>query len=145
MLGWHAGAAGATLDGTDRQEAYVTARTPEETHAALEAAFNTGDLDAFLAIHEPGAATISPLTGEAVAGLEAMRSSLEPIFARRPRAEIEVLAKLQSDELALTLARWTLTMTDGEPVELSGRGTIVSRRPPDGTWRIVLDIPRRPD
>jgi hypothetical protein len=30
----------------------VSARTPEEIHAQSAAAFNTGDLEAFLALHE---------------------------------------------------------------------------------------------
>jgi len=29
-------------------------------------------------------------------------------------------------------------------VELTGRGSIVSRRQPDGSWRIVLDNPLTP-
>ena len=38
--------------------------------------------------------------------------------------------------------RWSIVGTDGgERVEMSGRGTIVSRRQPDGSWRIVLDNP----
>ena len=43
---------------------------------------------------------------------------------------------------------WQLGRTDGDlyvnhikKAELSGRGAIVSRRQPDGTWRIVLDNP----
>ena len=38
-----------------------------------------------------------------------------------------------------------MTATDGDaPVEISGRGTIVSRRQPDGSWLIVLDNPVSP-
>jgi ketosteroid isomerase-like protein len=36
------------------------------------------------------------------------------------------------------------TAPDGAPIEMTGRGTIVSRRKPDGTWRIVLDNPMSP-
>ena len=45
-----------------------------------------------------------------------------------------VAGKLQSDGLAMTYARWRLVGTDAEgaPVDLSGDGTIVSRRQPDG-------------
>jgi ketosteroid isomerase-like protein len=34
---------------------------------------------------------------------------------------------------------------DGKPVEMGGGGTLVSRRQPDGTWRIVLDDPLSPE
>ena len=49
-------------------------------------------------------------------------------------AEIEVVGKLESDGLALTHARWRVG-------EMSGYGTIVSRRQPDGSWLIALDNP----
>jgi ketosteroid isomerase-like protein len=57
-----------------------------------------------------------------------------------------VIEKVESDGMALTLAEWRLAGTgpDGSPVELTGHGTIVSRRQPDGSWRILLDIPVRP-
>jgi ketosteroid isomerase-like protein len=53
---------------------------------------------------------------------------------------------LQTDGLALTHARWELVgaAADGRPMRLSGHGTIVSRRRPDGTWGIVLDNPLSP-
>jgi ketosteroid isomerase-like protein len=64
----------------------------------------------------------------------------------QPRAEIEVAEKLQSDGLAFTHARWRLNGTDaeGQSVELSGDGTIVSRQQADGSWLIVLDNPVSP-
>jgi ketosteroid isomerase-like protein len=48
--------------------------------------------------------------------------------------------------MALTHARWTVTGSDGgRPIEMSGRGTIVSRRQPDGSWRIVLENSMSPE
>ena len=35
-------------------------------------------------------------------------------FALQPRAQIDVIEKLQSDGLALTHARWSIVGTDGE-------------------------------
>ncbi len=57
-----------------------------------------------------------------------------------------VFKVVESDGLALTHARWTLSATapDGQPLELQGRGTIVSRRQGDGTWRIAIDDPLTP-
>ena len=55
---------------------------------------------------------------------------------------IEVVATLPGDGLALTHARWRLELDGGE---LAGRGTIVSRRQPDGSWLVVLDNPMSPD
>jgi ketosteroid isomerase-like protein len=71
---------------------------------------------------------------------------VQPTFALRPSANIAVVQKLQTDGLALTQARWSLVGSDaGERVEMSGRGAIVSRRQPDGSWRILLDNPLSPE
>ena len=117
------------------------ARSPEELHALIEAAFNAQDLDAFTALHEPEATARVPPEGRVVSGREAITEAVRPMIARGPSARIEVVGKLESDGLALTHARWRLAM-DGD--ELSGHGSIVSRRQPDGRWLIVLDNPQSP-
>ena len=123
----------------------MPASSPEEIHALIAAAFNAGDLDAFIALHEEDAATVVPPDGRRVSGREAIRAALEPIFALRPTARIEVVGKLEADGIALTHARLNVVAGDGdERLEVTGRGTIVSRRQPDGSWRIVLDNPMTP-
>ena len=124
----------------------MSAGSPEEIHALIAAAFNAGDLDAFVELHEDHAATIIPPEGRRVSGRDAIRAAMEPIFALRPSARIEVVGKLEADGLALTHARLSVVAGDGaERVEVSGRGTIVSRQQRDGTWRIVLDNPMTPE
>jgi uncharacterized protein (TIGR02246 family) len=125
----------------------MTARTPEETHALLEAAFNSGDLDAFVEVYEEDAILIAPPDGQLARGREEIRESVRSTFALRPTAQLVVLQKLQTDGLALTRARWSLVGTDadGNDVELAGRGAIVSRQQADGSWLIALDSPIAPE
>ena len=123
----------------------MPAHDPEEIHALIAAALNAGDRDAFARLYEEEATLIVPPDGARVSGRDAIRDALEPTFELEPSAQIEVVEKLQSDGLALTHARWNVVGTDGgEQVEMSGHGTIVSRRQPDGSWRIVLDNPMSP-
>ena len=120
----------------------MSARSPEETHALIAAAFNAGDADAFTEIYEEDAALIVPPDGRRVTGRREIRAAVQETMALEPSARIEVVEKVQADGLALTHARWSVVgARDGERVEMSGRGTIVSRRQPDGSWRIVLDNP----
>ena len=78
-----------------------------------------------------------------MSGRAAIRAAVEPTVALRPRFRSDVVEKLETDGLALTLGRWTAVSDDGSG-ELAGRGTIVSRRQPDGSWRVVLDNPMGP-
>ena len=119
---------------------------PEQLNAAIAEAFGTGNLDAFIALHTPDATVVPPPEGRAVHGLEAIRAATAPMFAMKPKMTSTVIKVVEGDALALTHARWTLSATapDGRPLELQGRGTIVSLRQTDGTWRIAIDDPLTP-
>jgi uncharacterized protein (TIGR02246 family) len=123
----------------------MRANSPEEIHAALAEAFNNGDLEGFVELHEDDAVIIVPPEGLKATGRSEIREALGPVFALRPRVTNEVLKKLDSEGLALTQARWSLVGTDleGERVEMDGEATVVSRRQTDGTWRIVMENPIR--
>ncbi|MGH2742051.1 MAG: YybH family protein [Thermoleophilaceae bacterium] len=125
----------------------MTARAPEEIHALLEAAFKARDLDAYVDLYDEDATLILPPEGARVSGRDAIRVAVEPTFALEPDFRSEVVEKVEGAGLALTHARWTLggTGEGGAPIEMSGRGTLVSRRQPDGSWRIALDNPMSPE
>ena len=123
----------------------MPAHSPEEIHALLAAAVNAGDADAFADLHEDDATVVVPPDGRQVSGRDAIRAATQPLLARRPRAEIEVVGKLQAGDIALTHARVRVASATDAGVAFTGRGTIVSRRRPDGTWRIVLDNPLSPE
>jgi hypothetical protein len=64
ILGW------SSRDSTIKVCA-MPARSPEEIHALIAAAFNADDLDAFIELHEQDATTIIPPDGRAVSGHDA--------------------------------------------------------------------------
>jgi uncharacterized protein (TIGR02246 family) len=121
----------------------MTAGAPEELHALLEAAINANDIEAFVDLYDDDATLIVPPDGARAVGKEAIREAVGATFALKPEARMEVLSKLEADGLALTQGWWRLvgTAEQGGRVELTGRGAMVSRCRPDGTWKIVLDNP----
>jgi ketosteroid isomerase-like protein len=125
----------------------MPALTPEAVHAVLEDAFNRSDLDAYTEAYEPLATLVVPPEGRIVSGRAEIRAATAPVFAGRVRLRSRVLRTVDGGGLALTHARWELTGTaaDGAALTLTGRGTIVSRRRPDGTWGILLDDPMSPE
>ena len=124
----------------------MSAHSPEEVHDVLMAAFTAGDVEGFVRTYEEDATLVVPPDEVLVHGRDEIRRAVAPTFALKPRGEATVLKKLESDGLALTQARWRLVGTgeDGQTIELTGDGTIVSRRQPDGSWKVVLDNPLRP-
>ena len=113
--------------------------------ASIAAAVNAHDLDAFMALHEPDAVVVIPPDGVRASGREQIRELLEPLFASTPSTVIDLHGMLRSDGLAMSHSHFTVKLTrpDGEQVEKAGMGTVVTRRQPDGTWRIVFDFPLR--
>jgi uncharacterized protein (TIGR02246 family) len=119
-------------------------RSPQEVMVAIAAAVNAHDLEAFMALHEPGAVVVPP-GGERVSGKEEIRKVLEPLFAGAPSTEIDLHGMLQTGDMAMSHSHFTISLTrpDGERVTKRGMGTVVTRQQPDGTWRVVFDYPIR--
>ena len=120
----------------------MPARTPEEVVLQIIQALNTGDVEAALALYEPGA-TFVPEPGKAVTGVDAIRDVLNGFLALKPQMTIQVHQVVEAADLALVCSRWTLKGTDpdGSPVELAGLGADIVRRQEHGTWRFVVDNP----
>lgn len=117
----------------------------EDAVRAYQDAFNSGDLDALLALYEPEAIFV-PQPGQVAAGTAAIREALSGFMALKGRLEIEEIEPkhiVQAGNLALVSGFWTLTGNgpSGEPITMNGRVTDVIRRQMDGTWRWVIDVP----
>jgi uncharacterized protein (TIGR02246 family) len=117
-------------------------RTPEELPRLWAETFIAGDLDALVALYEEDA-TLVAQPGEIVTGIDAIREALSAFLATQPRFDLEVRKVLQTGDLALSFADWTLVGTgpDGEAIEMAAQTSDVLRRQPDGSWRFVIDNP----
>ena len=115
---------------------------PADLYAVVQEAINGGDLDAFVDAHDHDATVVVPPDGVIAHGHTEVRAAMAALLAMRPRLEMTAVRVLQRDGLALAHGRWRLTVVDeGSRIELSGLGTMVSRRCVDGAWRVVLDDP----
>jgi uncharacterized protein (TIGR02246 family) len=119
------------------------ANSPEEVYELFTRHFSAGNLEAILSLYEPGA-TMLPMGAPQVIGLEGLRRAFTEFLAPKPKLDLKIKKVIQTGDLALVLAAWTLKETDpdsGEPIERAGQTSDVVRRQPDGTWRLVIDVP----
>jgi uncharacterized protein (TIGR02246 family) len=107
----------------------------------LRDAFNDGDIYALVANYEEDATLLVPPGGRSAHGRDEIRAMMAPVLAARPRMTSTADEILVGDGWALIHPRWEVTCDGWDDTTLTGRGTLVSRRRPDGTWRIVLDDP----
>jgi uncharacterized protein (TIGR02246 family) len=118
----------------------VLATTPKDVHTALTAAFNARDLDSYVALYEEDGGMIIPPDGRRATGRDAIRAGMQEMFALDPTLRIEVLEIHEANGIALAHSQWWLVgAATGDRVELSGRGTLVGRKQPDGGWLVVLE------
>ncbi|MCH8107578.1 MAG: nuclear transport factor 2 family protein, partial [Chloroflexi bacterium] len=102
----------------------MPARTPADADHQIIAAVNAGDIDAALALYEPGATFVAE-PGKSATGTAAIREVLMGFIAMNPTMTIEVPIVIESGDTALLHSRWTLKGTgpDGSPVEMDMQGT----------------------
>jgi uncharacterized protein (TIGR02246 family) len=115
----------------------------QDIHRRFEAAFNSGDIDAMLALYEPEAVFVAS-GGEILHGHDEIRTAFEPMFAAKARIKLETVGIVEStDGLVLMHGRWTLTgvQEDGSSFEQTGASAEVLRRQMDGSWRFAIDNP----
>jgi len=120
----------------------MAVRQPQDMHRAYTAAFNAGDMDALMALYEPGA-SLAPAPGQTVGGADAIRSALAGFLALHGQMTITTLGVVPSGDFALLHGSWSLVGTDpdGKAVKLTGHNTEVVRRQQDGGWRFIIDNP----
>lgn len=113
-----------------------------ELDRMFEEALNAGDLDALVALYEPGAA-LMPSPGKIVIGAAAIREALAGFIAANPTIATSGRLVAQVGDVALLANRWTLGLTgpDGKPTTMRGNAIEVARRQPAGHWLFSMDLP----
>ncbi len=114
----------------------MSAQKPEDLGRLFVEAMRAGDLDAVLALYEPGAAMPNQ-QGEVRTGTDTIRQDMAPFAAAKPDMTIETDKAIIAGDIALSHSRWSMT----KPAPMSGRAVEVARRQPDGTWLYVIDDP----
>lgn len=120
----------------------MPAKTPQELQSLFVTAFNTGDLDAILALYEPNAA-LATQSGVPQVGMEKLGDSFRTIVGMRGKMSIDTTYVVETDGIALLRGAWSMeSMTPvGKAVTMKGHSIEVARRQPDGSWRFVIDHP----
>ena len=120
----------------------MPATSPEQCDILVGQAISAGDVDAALALYEPGA-TFVPEPGKTVIGTDAIREVMVGFIAMKPTLKVEVPLVVQSGDTAILYSQWTLTGTapDGSAVDMAGKGQEVVRRQANGNWLFIIDNP----
>lgn len=115
---------------------------PHQLHTAFMAATNDHDVEAMLALYEPGGTAVG-LDGAEVRGPEALRAMVVGLTTAIRRIEGGTRKVVVAGDLALSSGTWTadVVLVDGTVVQQSGVTAEVSRRQADGTWKFVVDDP----
>ncbi len=118
----------------------MPARSPEELGRLFVAAMNSGNLEAIMALYEPGASMASA-PGRVVTGAAAIRRVVAEHLAGKPKITATPKLLAQAGDIALVATAWHMTGTggDGKPLNINGQAAEVCRRQQDGTWRYVID------
>jgi uncharacterized protein (TIGR02246 family) len=115
---------------------------PEEIHSRFATAFNSGNVDAIVALYDPEA-TLVPQPGQVVKGRDAIRQALLQFLALKGTMQVKSIFTVHGPGVALTRGQWKLNGTgpDGKPIEMAGQSVEVLRQQPNGEWLLIVDHP----
>lgn len=111
-------------------------KRPQDAHATLAAAFNTGDVATVLSMYDVSGILV-PEPGKPVSGPEQFEESIKAILSIKGKMEIKTVYCLQTGNIALGRSEWSIT--DGDEVKISAKGIEVMKQQSDGSWKIVID------
>ena len=115
---------------------------PEDMHKLFSAAFNSGNLEALMALYAPDAQLV-PQPGQVITGHEAIRQALQQFLALKGAMQITTRYVIRGDAIALLSGQWHLKGSgpDGKSIEMGGKSAEVARRQSTGEWLFAIDHP----
>jgi uncharacterized protein (TIGR02246 family) len=118
--------------------------SPGRLHISFQDAFNRHDLEAIVALYEPGAVLAG--AGGPVVGTDAIREAYRGFLAMQPTIDLQTLGVNCAGDLAMLHGKWILQGIgqDGSRVRREGRNAETARRQPNGRWLFVIDNPSVP-
>jgi ketosteroid isomerase-like protein len=111
-------------------------KRPEDAHATLAAAFNTGDVNTVLSMYDFNG-IIVPEPDKPVSGKSKFEDAIKAILSIKGKMEIKTVYCMQAGNIALGRSEWNIT--DGHEVKISAKGIEVMQQQADGSWKIVID------
>src|SRR3978361_1286935 len=109
-------------------------KRPEDAHATLAAAFNTGDVATVMNMYDV-TGIIVPEPGKPVSGIEKFEEAIKAILSIKGKMEIKTVYCMQTGNIAVGRSEWNIT--EGKEVKVSANGMIVRKKQADGHWKIV--------
>ena len=115
---------------------------PAQLPVLFQDALNAGDIDGVLALFAPDAG-MRTVTGEQIAGPEALRTEIAGTVAAHGRLTNVKRHTLIGADTALLVTDWTMEIDGpgGERIAPTGTTANIARRDPDGGRRFTLLTP----
>lgn len=112
--------------------------TPSAINQAFADAFNRRSIEQLLSLYEDEAVLHTDEAAPGLRGVAAIRPVLEQLLQLPGRMCSRNRFCIESGDLALLRADYTLTASDGT-VLLAGSSAELARRQQDGGWRYLID------
>ena len=109
----------------------------EALHAAVEEAFNRGDVDALVALYEADACMVQD-DGNVARGLDAIRATWEGFLSVGGTITMTTRYCVETGDIALLSNAWQFS---AESMSFDSASAEIARRGSDGQWCCLVDNP----
>ncbi len=120
----------------------MPAMKARDNHSLFERLAKEGDVDGLLDLYTDDAVYVAS-PDLRLEGHEQIRPALQAMIDMGYETRLELTGLVAAGDIVLEKSRWTTRITgdDGKVEETTGLSTVVLKRQPDGSWRILIDDP----